>query len=129
MFIILPRGGSLMDNDPQVTTGGKGQDEQNRQNRRQFFNGLGKWSLAIIVAVTALRDGSHAVQSGSGSAFETPSGGTGDRRQLARKPKHTDMGHVRHSNHIDNVGIKKPGGTQSPGGGTVAPGGSLDKSQ
>ena len=44
-----------MDNDSPTTPACKGQPEEDRQNRRQFFNGLGKWSLAIIAAVTALR--------------------------------------------------------------------------
>ena len=46
-----------MDNDPQTTSNCKGEPEEERQNRRQFFNGLGKWSLAIIAAIAALRDG------------------------------------------------------------------------
>jgi hypothetical protein len=50
-----------MDRDPQTTTAPKGQQEEERQNRRQFFNGLGKWSLAIIAAVSSLaRSGTRA---------------------------------------------------------------------
>ena len=33
----------------------KSNRRKSARNRRQFFNGLGKWSLAIIAAVTALR--------------------------------------------------------------------------
>ena len=58
-----------MDKHSQTTTGCKGQPEEERQNRRQFFNGLGKWSLAIIAAVTALREGVHDLQSAVGSRF------------------------------------------------------------
>jgi hypothetical protein len=43
-----------MDDDPQTTTGCEVQPQEERQDRRQFFNGLGKWSLAIIAAVSSL---------------------------------------------------------------------------
>ena len=59
-----------MDNDSPTTPGCKGQPEEERQNRRQFFNGLGKWSLAIIAAVTALRGGLHDLQSAIGSRLD-----------------------------------------------------------
>ena len=77
-----------MDNDCQTTTGRKEQPEEERQNRRQFFNGLGKWSLAIIAAVTALRGGVQGLQSAIGSRFETGSGGAGEPRQQIAKKKH-----------------------------------------
>ena len=66
-----------MDNDPQTTSGPQEQPDEARQNRRQFFNGLGKWSLAIIAAVAALREGVHDLQSAIGSRFETGSDGRG----------------------------------------------------
>ena len=120
-----------MDNDPQTTSGLQEQPDQDRQNRRQFFNGLGKWSLAIVAAVTALRDGLDDAHSGIGSRLDTPSADRGDpRQQIAKgkepKPKksHTDIGHVKHSNHLDNVTKPKP-----PGGTTGTPGGSLDRAQ
>jgi hypothetical protein len=37
--------------------------EGDRQNRREFFNGLGKWSMVVVAAVSFLRGsatGSHA---------------------------------------------------------------------
>ena len=63
-----------MDSDCETTTGCKEQPVEERQNRRQFFNGLGKWSLAIIAAVSALRGGVQGLQSAIGSRFETGSG-------------------------------------------------------
>jgi hypothetical protein len=94
-----------MDNDPQATSGPQEQPDQERQNRRQFFNGLGKWSLAIIAAVTALREGVHDLQSAISSRFETGSSGAGDlRQQIAKKkPPHVDQPHIdeKHNNtHI-----------------------------
>ncbi len=84
-----------------------------------------------MAAVAALRDGLDDVQSGIGSRLDTPSAGRGDpRQQIAREPKkpkksHTDIGHVKHSNHLDNVTKPKP-----PSGGTAAPpGGTLDRGQ
>jgi hypothetical protein len=43
-----------MAEDSQTTIDCREKPEQERQNRRQFFNGLGKWSLAVIAAVSAL---------------------------------------------------------------------------
>ena len=85
-----------MDNDPQAKSGPQEQPDQERQNRRQFFNGLGKWSLAIIAAVTALRDGLHDLESAIGSRFDTPSAGRGDPRQQIAKKKgpHGDQPHL-----------------------------------
>jgi hypothetical protein len=121
-----------MDNDRQTTIGCKGQPEEERQNRRQFFNGLGKWSLAIIAAVTALREGVYDLQSAIGSRFETGSGGAGEPRQQIAKKKgpHGDQPHIDQgyndwkSDHRDYYRLEKqPGGTPSPGG-TTSPGGS-----
>jgi len=114
-----------MENDPQTTTGCKGQPEEERQNRRQFFNGLGKWSLAIIAAVTALREGLHDLQSAIDSRFETGSGGASDSSQRIAKKKrpHGDQPHIdeKHSNitepHHDYYRLERqPGGGTSPGG-------------
>jgi hypothetical protein len=122
-----------MDNDPQTTSGPEERPEEDRQNRRQFFNGLGKWSLAIIAAVTALRDGLHDLQGAIGSRFETGSEGTSDFRQrIARKKgPHGDQPHIdeKHFNqkvpHDDYYRLEKqPGGTTPSG-----PGGSTDKAQ
>jgi hypothetical protein len=120
-----------MDTDPQTTTGCKEQMEEERQNRRQFFNGLSKWSLAIIAAVTALRDGLHDVGSAIGSRFDNPAGGRGDpRQQIAKKKKpyfdnpHSDG--VHDDAHLDHPPPRKG----QPGEATpVAPGGSVDKTQ
>jgi hypothetical protein len=114
-----------MDNDCQTTPGCNGQPEEERQNRRQFFNGLGKWSLAIIAAVTALREGVHDLQSAIGSRFQTGSAGAGEsRRQIAKKKgPHGDQPYLK-SEHTDWTGDhrdyyrleRQPGGTTTPGG-------------
>ena len=94
-----------MDDDSQTTKGGKEQDEQESQNRRQFFNGLGKWSLAIIAAVTALRDGMDEVKSAIGSRLETPLTGRGVPSQQIAKKKgpHGDQP------HLDDPGFNNKG--------------------
>jgi hypothetical protein len=125
MSSILPLGGGGMDEDCETTTCLKERGEEERQNRRQFFNGLGKWSLAIIAAVTALRGGVHGLQSAIGSRFETGSGGTGEpRQQIAKKKKpHGDQPHIDQSHldwkepHRDYYRLERQqGGTPSPGG-------------
>jgi hypothetical protein len=105
--------------------------EGDSQNRRQFLNGLGKWSLAVIAAATALRDGLDDIRGESASEFETLSGSERDRPQLIarkkpKKPKgpHTDRAFYKHAQHHDNVSKKKP-----PGGGIPTPGGTLDRTQ
>jgi hypothetical protein len=86
--------------DVQTTKDSDQQPEEERQNRRQFFNGLGKWSLAIIAAVVGLREGPQDLERGIGSRF-----GTGEpRKRIARKstgPVHTHKaGHVNvHTHH------------------------------
>jgi hypothetical protein len=90
-----------MDNDPQTISGGKAQPGQKCQNRRQFFNGLGKWSLAIIAAVTALREGVSDLQSTISSRFETGSGGRGEPRQQIARKKHQDQPHIDEKAHSD----------------------------
>jgi hypothetical protein len=94
-----------MDDDSQTPTGSKEQPEGERQNRRQFFNGLGKWSLAVIAAVTALREGMGDLQSVIGSRFETPSAAAADRRQQIAKKKgpHGDQP------HLDDPGFNNKG--------------------
>jgi hypothetical protein len=97
-MIFIPQilGGGGMDKDCETTTSCKWQPEEERQNRRQFFNGLGKWSLAIIAAVSALREGVHGLQSAIGSRFETGSGGASEPRQQIAKKKgpHGDQPHI-----------------------------------
>jgi len=36
--------------------------EGDRQNRREFFNGLGKWSMAVVAAISYLRGSVTAAQ-------------------------------------------------------------------
>ena len=97
-----------MDNDPQNASGPQEQPEQDRQNRRQFFNDLGKWSLAIVAAVAGLRDGLDDVRDGIGTRFGVGPDSAGDpRQQIAAhgnkghgnlKGGHTDQ-HFNHRNH------------------------------
>jgi hypothetical protein len=72
-----------MDNDSKETTNCKVEQAEERQNRRQFFNGLGKWSLAIVAAVAALRDGLHDTQNAIGSRFGAGLEAAGNPRQIA----------------------------------------------
>jgi hypothetical protein len=43
--------------------------EEDRQNRREFFNGLGKWSMIVVAAVSFLRGSA----TGSQASREDPS--------------------------------------------------------
>jgi hypothetical protein len=38
--------------------------EEDRQNRREFFNGLGKWSMIVVAAVSFLRGSTADAQTG-----------------------------------------------------------------
>ena len=38
--------------------------EGDRQSRREFFNGLGKWSMIVVTAVSFLRGSGTVVQAG-----------------------------------------------------------------
>ena len=102
-----------MDNDPQTTTNCKGEPEQERQNRRQFFNGLGKWSLAIIAAVAALREGIDDVQSRIDSRFGAQSDDSGDLRQQIALHGNTPHANVpplhfnKHTNTHGNINISQ----------------------
>jgi hypothetical protein len=117
-----------MDNDPQTTSGPQEQPDQERQNRRQFFNGLGKWSLAIIAAVTALREGLNDVQRAIGSRFETPSAAADDRRQRTAKKKVPHLnGAGGHKDHADHIEHGDSPAHPSPGGTIRVPGGPQDK--
>jgi hypothetical protein len=123
-----------MDDDTQITTGGEKQPEEERQNRRQFFNGLGKWSLAIIAAVTALRDGLNDGQDDIGARFGAPSIGAGEPlQQVARHGNsphqndhlnvHTDYTRTCVPGTQDCVGaarrgVKTPSGPTAPKGRT-----------
>jgi hypothetical protein len=134
MPFILLSGGGGMDENCRSTTGLKERGEEERQNRRQFFNGLGKWSLAIIAAVTALRDGLHDLEGAIGSRFGVGSTGAGEsRQQIAKKKKphgdqpHIDSGHDDYVfEHRDYYRLQRtaPGQTTPSG-----PGGATDKTQ
>jgi hypothetical protein len=43
--------------------------EENQQNRREFFNGLGKWSMIVVAAISSLRGSATNSQA---SHQETP---------------------------------------------------------
>ncbi len=84
-----------MDNDVETIMNGDAQEDHERQNRRQFFNGLGKWSLAIIAAVTSLRERWREVPTHIGSR-DAPHGGPETYRpQIAKKKgPHGDQPHL-----------------------------------
>jgi hypothetical protein len=99
-----------MDNDPETTTNFEEQPEQERQNRRQFFNGLGKWSLAIIAAVSSLTGSGTRAQANREEAPKpepepqrpawTVQDDSNPRQRMAGyfKARHSDT----HSNHTDH---------------------------
>jgi hypothetical protein len=71
--------------------------EEDRQNRREFFNGLGKWSMVVVAAISLLhRSGSaararHEETSGTEQEPERPAwtlsdDGRNERIKLAKKP-------------------------------------------
>jgi hypothetical protein len=111
-----------MDDDPLTNANCEEQPDEDRQNRRQFFNGLGKWSLAIVAAVAGLREGLHDLEGTIGSRFGAGSEAAGDpRQQIARhgdvshgnlKAGHTNI-HFNHANH-GNGPFRDPGWTNTP---------------
>jgi hypothetical protein len=114
-----------MNENPQATTALEKKDEL---DRRQFLNGLGKWSLAVIAAVTSLRDGFRDEPGSVGPRFDSPTTGQSDRlRQIAKKKRpHGDQPHIDEP-HNDSPGqphrdyyrreAPKEGGTTAPTGG------------
>jgi|GEM_PF-5704844 hypothetical protein len=112
-----------MDDDSQIMKDAKDQPEEGGLGRRQFLNGLGKWSVAIVAAVAALREGPDQMETGGSSQSGTSSGlGTARPQRIAKRPKkHTDQGGGPYRVHTNNVGIIK-----SPQGGQ---GQIIDKSQ
>jgi hypothetical protein len=67
-----------------------------QQNRREFFNGLGKWSMIVIAATSLLRGSvtqSHAGSEGTSRPEWEPRETAGQR--LAAK---------KHHQHVDNTG-------------------------
>jgi hypothetical protein len=117
-----------MDDDSRIMKDAKDQPEEGGLGRRQFLNGLGKWSVAIVAAVAALRNGADQMQSGGSSQSGTSSGlGTERPQRIAKKPKkHTDQGSGPYRIHTNNVGIMKSPQGGSPQGGQ---GQNIDKSQ
>lgn len=94
---------------------------EDRQNRREFFNGLGKWSMIVVAAVSFLRGSStqlHAGREGTQRPeWEPPE--TGVQRFAAKKhrqhvdipPAHGDSGHM-NVPHVDTK-IQQRGGQPS----------------
>jgi hypothetical protein len=92
-----------------------------QQNRREFFNGLGKWSMIVVAAVSLLRGPATQVHAGSGGVrrpeWEPPE--TGVQRFAAKKhrqhvdipPAHGDAGH-QNVPHVD-TNIQQRGGQPS----------------
>jgi hypothetical protein len=61
-----------------------------RQNRREFFNGLGKWSMIVVAAVSFLRGSSTRARAGHEPAPQRPAWTVpedrGENWQIARRP-------------------------------------------
>jgi hypothetical protein len=65
-----------------------------QQNRREFFNGLGKWSMIVVAAVSFLRGSATEARAGRGGTerpeWEPPE--TGVQRFAAKKHRqHVDI--------------------------------------
>ena len=71
-----------------------------QQNRREFFNGLGKWSMIVVAAVSFLR----------GSATQVRAGREGTQRPEWEPPE-TGVQRFAKKKHRQHVDI--------PGGGTI----------
>jgi hypothetical protein len=96
---------------------------QDQQNRREFFNGLGKWSMVVIAAVSFLRGSVtrlHAAREGSPRPeWESPDPAS---RKLAKKKhrQHVDIPGGGHYNtphgdvpHVDKNIMQRRGGQPS----------------
>ena len=90
-----------------------------QQNRREFFNGLGKWSMIVVAAVSFLRGSVTQAQAGSEGTsrpeWEPPE--TGVQRFAAKKHRqhvdiaggHGDAGH-QDVPHVDQkIQLQRPG--------------------
>ena len=90
-----------------------------QQNRREFFNGLGKWSMIVIAATSFLRGSvtqSNAASEGTGRPEWEPRG-TGFQRVVKGKHhQHVDIpgghGDAPHQDvaHVDQNIMRQPGG-------------------
>jgi hypothetical protein len=82
-----------MSDDPRTTPDPEEQLDEERSTRRQFFDGLGKWSVAIVAAVSGLR-GSGTVAEASREGALTPEWGSSETRvrRYARKSDPTGGG-------------------------------------
>jgi hypothetical protein len=78
-----------------------------QQNRREFFNGLGKWSMIVVAAVSFLR----------GSVTRVHAGGEGTRRP-EWEPRETAFQRLAKAPHHQHVDI--PGGHLDTPHGDVA---------
>jgi hypothetical protein len=52
-----------MSEDPKINSNSTESPDEERQNRRQFFNGLGKWSAIIVASISLLRGTAGAAES------------------------------------------------------------------
>ena len=91
-----------------------------QQNRREFFNGLGKWSMIVVAAVSFLRGSATQVRAGREGTqrpeWEPPE--TGVQRFAAKKHRqHVDIPGGGHYNsphgdvaHVDQkIQLQRPG--------------------
>jgi hypothetical protein len=64
--------------------------EADRQNRREFFNGLGKWSMIVVAAVSFLRGSITRAEAGREEEPQRPTWTVPDDRneqvRVARRP-------------------------------------------
>ena len=83
--------------------------EGDRRNRREFFNGLGKWSMIVVAAVSLLRGSGSRARADHGEtprsepeakrpAWTVPED-RGERMQVAKKPYVKGGGHTNY--HLD----------------------------
>jgi hypothetical protein len=94
-----------------------------QQNRREFFNGLGKWSMIVIAATSLLRGSAtqaHAAGEGTQRPEWQPSETASQRFAKKKHHQHVDIqgghGDAPHQDvaHVDQKIMKQPG--QQPSG-------------
>jgi hypothetical protein len=92
------------------------------QNRREFFNGLGKWSMIVVAAVSFLRGSVtqvHAGREGTGRPEWEPRGAGLQRLAKGKHHQHVDIqgghGDAPHQNvaHVDQNIMRQQGGQPS----------------
>jgi hypothetical protein len=72
---------------------------EDRQSRREFLNGLGKWSMIVVAAVSGMRESIAQISIGDGTERPEWKSPQGSFNRLAKKKhhQHVDIG----TGHID----------------------------